>query len=447
MLGSADKKAARRRAQVAKGLARAYGKARVEQVELDELRLIVFSDHHRGERDGAGRLPPLRARLQRRARPLPRDRARARAARRRRGAVGERRAGDHRRRTRARYALEGEFAARGRYRRVYGNHDDAWSSEEGRASTAQRSAASTRSCARRSGSRCTTPASRSASCSSSTGTRGPTTAERFSWLSRIVVREIWRPLQRKLGIASTTPASDWDLREQHDAAMYAYGCSAPSRPVVIAGHTHRPVFGAGRREPVLPEPAEQPRGRARAGAPRRRATPSRLAALRAQVEFAYAEARRYDRPPIPVVPPCYFNTGCCSFGDGDVTGLELADGAIRLVRWLDDDQRPAVKVLAEARSRMCSPPSGRAHDVRVGEAGRAGVSRARALPAVGTRRRGGERSRAVPARPRAAHGHGAGRPCSSQPRSARCSRPTRSPAASTSSCSACATASARARCT
>ena len=53
MLGSADKKAARRRAQVAKGLARAYGKARVEQVELDELRLIVFSDHHRGERDGA----------------------------------------------------------------------------------------------------------------------------------------------------------------------------------------------------------------------------------------------------------------------------------------------------------------------------------------------------------------------------------------------------------
>jgi hypothetical protein len=34
-----------------------------------------------------------------------------------------------------------------------------------------------------------------------------------------------------------------------------------------------------------------------------------------------------------VSPPCYFNTGCCSFPDGDITGLEIADGEIRLVRW------------------------------------------------------------------------------------------------------------------
>ena len=34
-----------------------------------------------------------------------------------------------------------------------------------------------------------------------------------------------------------------------------------------------------------------------------------------------------------VSPPCYFNTGCCSFPDGDITGLEIADGMIRLVRW------------------------------------------------------------------------------------------------------------------
>ena len=71
-----------------------------------------------------------------------------------------------------------------------------------------------------------------------------------------------------------------------------------------------------------------------------------VAALRAQVEFAYAEARRYDRPPIPVVPPCYFNTGCCSFGDGDITGLELAEGEIRLVRWSCSDGAPARRVLA-----------------------------------------------------------------------------------------------------
>ena len=31
--------------------------------------------------------------------------------------------------------------------------------------------------------------------------------------------------------------------------------------------------------------------------------------------------------------PAYFNTGCCAFPDGDITGLELVDGRIRLVRW------------------------------------------------------------------------------------------------------------------
>ena len=30
---------------------------------------------------------------------------------------------------------------------------------------------------------------------------------------------------------------------------------------------------------------------------------------------------------------CYFNTGCCRFDDGDITGLELEDGRLRLVKW------------------------------------------------------------------------------------------------------------------
>jgi hypothetical protein len=47
-----------------------------------------------------------------------------------------------------------------------------------------------------------------------------------------------------------------------------------------------------------------------------------------------AERERLERQrPIALPTPCYFNTGCCSFGDGDITGLEISDGEIRLVRW------------------------------------------------------------------------------------------------------------------
>ncbi len=46
--------------------------------------------------------------------------------------------------------------------------------------------------------------------------------------------------------------------------------------------------------------------------------------------------------------PCYFNTGCCCYADGDITGLELAEGEIRLVRWPDDAGRPRPKILATA---------------------------------------------------------------------------------------------------
>ncbi|MEM9778051.1 MAG: hypothetical protein AAF902_25975, partial [Chloroflexota bacterium] len=31
--------------------------------------------------------------------------------------------------------------------------------------------------------------------------------------------------------------------------------------------------------------------------------------------------------------PVYFNTGCCRFDDGDITGIEIDNGTIRLIRW------------------------------------------------------------------------------------------------------------------
>jgi len=46
--------------------------------------------------------------------------------------------------------------------------------------------------------------------------------------------------------------------------------------------------------------------------------------------------------------PCYFNTGCCSFADGSITGVEIEAGHIRLVRWTGESGAPVRECLREA---------------------------------------------------------------------------------------------------
>ena len=73
-----------------------------------------------------------------------------------------------------------------------------------------------------------------------------------------------------------------------------------------------------------------------------------LAPLHAELERLLALGRRAPYTPPPIEPPTYFNTGCCCFPDRDVTGLEIADGKVTLVRWLDDE--------GEARPKELAPP-------------------------------------------------------------------------------------------
>jgi hypothetical protein len=112
--------------------------------------------------------------------------------------------------------------------------------------------------------------------------------------------------------------------------MYEWARRQPPGLVLIAGHTHRPVFAR-----CLPDPPPtRPIGELEAAVERSVADgdAEAAAALRAELEYARTSVRRPGEV-LTVAPPCYFNTGCCSFPDGDVTGLEIADGEIRLVRW------------------------------------------------------------------------------------------------------------------
>jgi UDP-2,3-diacylglucosamine pyrophosphatase LpxH len=150
--------------------------------------------------------------------------------------------------------------------------------------------------------------------------------------SRFFVRFFWARVQRAQGFASTSPSTSNVLRAKHDRAMARWADRHPERIVMVAGHTHRPVL-PGSAPADVHELLDQRQvaydaAQGGPGAP----------GARAELERARVDLRReepYEPPDLE--RPCYLNTGCCSFGDGDVTGLEFSGGQVRLVRWLDDD--------------------------------------------------------------------------------------------------------------
>ena len=49
--------------------------------------------------------------------------------------------------------------------------------------------------------------------------------------------------------------------------------------------------------------------------------------------------------------PYYFNSGCCCFNDGDITGIELEEDCLRLIKWHTLEGKPQRIILEEASLR------------------------------------------------------------------------------------------------
>jgi predicted phosphodiesterase len=236
--------------------------------------------------------------------------------------------------------LTAKFHQAGRYLRVYGNHDDNWSFEDQVAGLLRpvygddlEVYESIRLLDHKLGTLWLTH-----------GHQGTVNSDRFSRLSRIPTRFLWRPLQRLFKFSLNSPATDWVLREKHNIALYSWAASKPNL-VLVAGHTHRPVF----RAKTLAAQIEE---ELKAVGPHEI---QRIAELSAELEWVRAQDQKESGPEGAVVPlesPSYFNTGCCCFVDGDITGVEIADGEIRLIRWPDDDDRPRPQLLRGARLRI-----------------------------------------------------------------------------------------------
>ncbi len=143
-----------------------------------------------------------------------------------------------------------------------------------------------------------------------------------------LVLPFYRVFQILTGLGKTSPSQDACLRSKHDNRMYRW-VARRRRLVLIAGHTHRPVWSS---KTHLDKLADDLYALLRL-APEQR--PPDFEALVASLQ-AEIEERQAKYPPcddIVKTRPAYFNGGCCRYKDGDITGIEIEGGALRLVKW------------------------------------------------------------------------------------------------------------------
>ena len=225
--------------------------------------------------------------------------------------------------------LEGSFPAN-RYYRVWGNHDDKWMTD-GEVSPKLRPFMPTSSIYESLRFEVTDHSKPAGTILMLHGHQGTFESDKIRGISRLAVR-VYRYLQRLTGIGKQTPAKDACLRGQQDTNMYNWA-ARQDHLILIAGHTHRPVWSSRTHLQKL----EKELGTLIASDPK---DSEAIAAKQKEVE-----ERREKYPPCndtEKTTPAYFNTGCCKFDDGDITGIELEDGELRLIKWSHDDKRRIV---------------------------------------------------------------------------------------------------------
>jgi predicted phosphodiesterase len=119
-----------------------------------------------------------------------------------------------------------------------------------------------------------------------------------NFFSKFFISKIWAPLQAYLHINPNTPAYNETLKTEHNRLMYEWASEQESM-LLITGHTHQPVFES--------------------------------------LTHYERIQRQKDTALYKAVKPCYFNTGCCCFDDGDITGIEIDAGLIKLIKWKHTD--------------------------------------------------------------------------------------------------------------
>lgn len=156
-----------------------------------------------------------------------------------------------------------------------------------------------------------------------------------NWFSKWFVSDIWGPFQAYLRINPNTPANNDQLKTDHNRIMYEWS-SKRKNLLLITGHTHQPVFRSMTQLEILFDKLSIAKKENKA---------DEADKLQSKIDSLHLKAAR--PPDFNGYLDTYFNTGCCCFDDGDITGIEVADECIRLIKWRYGSDKKSERVVLE----------------------------------------------------------------------------------------------------
>ncbi len=143
-----------------------------------------------------------------------------------------------------------------------------------------------------------------------------------NWFSKFFVSRIWAPLQAFLKINPNTPAYNASLKTAHNTIMYEWSTRQKDL-LLVTGHTHQPVFESLTHIERLYRQllfARQVNDEAM------------IRTLEHEIQVRKFQYNNVSETYLKM-KPCYFNSGCCCLDNGTITGIEISEGVMRLIQW------------------------------------------------------------------------------------------------------------------
>lgn len=152
--------------------------------------------------------------------------------------------------------------------------------------------------------------------------------------SKWFVSNVWGPLQSYFELNPNTPSCNNERKSLHNEYMYEWSALHEDL-ILVTGHTHQPVFKSLTHlerlyldlENAIAENNSDKIKKIELEIPRRK-----------QEYKIINQSFRH-------LLPFYYNSGCCCFDDGTITGIEIKGNEIMLIKWSYVNDMPQRTVL------------------------------------------------------------------------------------------------------